>query len=73
MGKRRRDDGRLAQVSLDRPGTSDTLSPRLTLVQQLVLSRSLHCLPQHFFVLPVAEPLKAHKWDVGCMSPHAAL
>lgn len=48
MGKRRRDDGRLAQVSLDRPGTSDTLSPRLTLVQQLVLCRALHCLPRHF-------------------------
>lgn len=48
MGKRRRDDGRLAQVSLDRPGTSDTLSPRLTLVQQLVLSHALHCLPRHF-------------------------
>lgn len=40
-------DGRLVQVSVDHPGTSDTSSLRLTLVQQLVLSQPLNCLPQH--------------------------
>lgn len=47
-GREKEKDGRLAQVSVDSPGTSDTSSPRLTLVEQLVLSQALHCLPQHF-------------------------
>lgn len=44
----------LAQVSVDRPATSDTLSPRLTLVQQLVLSGALSApiVP----ILPIEQP-----------------
>lgn len=44
--RERKKDGRLMQVSSDRLGTSDTLSLRLTLCQQLVLSHALQCLPR---------------------------
>lgn len=66
MGKQRTEDGRLVQVSSDRLGTSDTFSPRLTSVQQLVLSHALCCLPRHFFVLPHTQT--THRLSVHALT-----
>ncbi len=73
MGKQRGEDGRLVQVSSDRLGTSDTFSPRLTSVQQLVLSHALHCLPQHFLscLYHTHTHTHTHKLHIDCMSVHA--